>query len=396
MMKTGIDIVEISRFREMQNLDDFIKRVFTPKEQEYFSAKKNRYESIAGIYAAKEAFSKYLGTGIRGFNFKDIEVVHDALGKPKLYFMGKFQNADLSISHTKTTAVAVVCGEEEEKRIEGIDRYRELLPNRTPNMHKGDCGRVFLIAGSVGMTGAATLSALGALRCGSGLVTVGTPAEAQPVLATKLTEAMTLPLPKDGALSLIKEQIQKSDVIAIGPGLGKTLGVAEMLKIVLESGKPVVIDADGINVLAEHINMLEGEHGDVVLTPHPGEMARLLGKSVPENKECREEIAKTFAQRYGVTLLLKGKDTVVASPDGAVEVNPTGNSGMATGGMGDVLTGVVASWMGQGLDGYSAAVLGAFLHGLAGDFTAKDLGEFGMIAGDVAERLPKAILTLQT
>ena len=397
MIKTGIDVVEISRFREMQNLDDFLKRVFTEKEQEYFSSKKNCYESIAGFYATKEAFSKYMGTGVRGFNLIDIEVLHDNLGKPRLHFMGKPINADVSISHSQTTAVAVVCGEEDEMvniPAEQKAYYGVLLPKRTPAMHKGDCGRVFLIAGSVGMTGAATLSAMGALRCGSGLVTVGTPAEAQPILATKLTEAMTLPLPEDG-ISLAKEQIEKSDAVAIGPGLGKMPGIIEMIKSALKSGKPLVIDADGLNALAEHINILEGEHGDVVLTPHPGEMARLLEKSVPEIKECREEIAKEFATRYGVTLLLKGKDTVIVSPQGEVHSNPTGNSGMATGGMGDVLTGVITAFLGQGLDGYSAAILGAFLHGLAGDFAAKDLGEFGMIAGDVAERLPKAILTLQ-
>ncbi len=399
MIKTGVDIVEISRFTEMQNLDEFVKRVFTKKEKEYFSQKKNCYESIAGFYAAKEAFSKYMGTGMRGFSWQDIEITHDAWGKPNLSFMGKPMAVDLSISHSKTTAVAVVCGEEtvlSGVSAEQIKPYRALLPKRRRDMHKGDCGRVFLLAGSVGMIGAATLCAQAALRCGSGLVTVGTEAAAQPTLAVKLTEAMTLPLPEDESLaqSLVKEQIEKSDAIAIGPGLGRYAGTQTMLQVALQSEKPLVVDADGINTLAVHIDILREKHSSVVLTPHPGEMARLCGKSALEIQKDRESVAKEFAMRYGVTLLLKGKDTVIASPRGEIHINPTGNSGMATGGMGDALTGVIVSLLGQGLGGYDAAVLGAFLHGLAGDLAAREMGEFGMIAGDVVGKLPQAILEL--
>ncbi len=399
MIKTGVDIVEISRFAEMQKLDEFVERVFTQNEKAYFSQKKNPCESIAGFYAAKEAFSKYMGTGIRGFSFQDIEILHDELGKPQLYFMGKSMAVDLSISHSKTTAVAVVCGEEpifDSAYTERMKTYRALLPERSPDMHKGDCGRVFLLAGSVGMVGAAALCAQAALRCGSGLVTVGIEAAAQPILAAKLTETMTLPLPKeeDAAIALVGEQIEKSDVVAVGPGLGISDRTRRLLQIALQSGKSLVIDADGLNTLAQHIDMLREKRGPVVLTPHPGEMSRLCGKSVPEIQKDRESIAKEFAMRYGVTLLLKGKDTVIASSGGEIHINPTGNSGMATGGMGDVLTGVVASLLGQGLDGYDAAVLGAFLHGLAGDLAARETGEFGLIAGDLVGKLPQAILKL--
>ena len=154
------------------------------------------------------------------------------------------------------------------------------------------------------------------------------------------------------------------------------------------------MDADGLNALAGHINILEEPHGDVVLTPHPGEMARLCGVSVSEIAKARETIAADFARRYRVTLLLKGKNTVIASPRGEIHRNPTGNSGMATGGMGDVLTGVIASLMGQGLDGYNAAVLGAFIHGLSGDLAAAEIGAFGMLAGDVADRIARAMALL--
>ncbi len=399
-MKLGIDVVEISRFSQMKTPDSFCERVFTEEEIAYFSKKKNPYESMAGFYAAKEAFSKYLGSGVRGFSLKDIAVTHDSLGKPGILFRNQPVSVEVSISHSETVAVAVVCGADHsvlEEVPELWKKYRALLPKRFETMHKGDCGRVFLIAGSVGMTGAAALCGEAAMRTGSGLVTVGTPASVQPVLAVKLTEAMTLPLEEGNpelAIAKIREQIEKSDAVGIGPGLGTGAMTLSALKIALESGKPLVIDADGLNVLAEHIDILKEKKCPVILTPHPGEMSRLCGKSSQEIQENREEIAGAFAKEYGVTLLLKGKDTVIASPEGKIYHNPTGNNGMASGGMGDVLTGIIASLLGQGTEFCESAVLGAFLHGLAGDLAAEELGTFGMLAGDVVKRIPYAIKTL--
>lgn len=404
MIRTGLDVVEIRRVAEMKRLKRFLERYFTPGERAYFAGKKAPAQTIAGCFAAKEAFSKFLGTGVRGFSLRDIEVTWDALGKPRLRFRGQPVAADLSITHSETAAAAVVCGEALPlPRADSGDwaPYRALLPKRWPEMHKGDCGRVFILAGSVGMTGAAALCAQAALRCGSGLVTVGTPETAQPVLAAKLTEAMTLPLPaQDGCLAPAARepalnQLAKSDVCALGPGLGKVPMLWALIEAALDTGKPLLLDADGLNALAEHIDMLERKHGDVVLTPHPGEMARLCGLPVPELEASRREVAVEYARRWQVTLLLKGKDTVVASPQGQVWINPTGNSGMASGGMGDVLSGVIASLMGQGLRGSDAAALGAFLHGLAGDLAAAQLGEFGMLASDVTAQLPRAIQWLQ-
>lgn len=400
MMKVGIDVVEISRFSQSKDPERFQERVFTQEEISYFSKKKNPYESMAGFYAVKEAFSKYLGSGVRGFSLKDISVVHDALGKPGVLFHNKPVPVEVSISHSETVAVAVVCGMEEcPQKVDsaGWEKYRGLLPKRFDAMHKGDCGRVFLLAGSVGMTGAAALCGEGAMRTGSGLVTVGTPKEAQPVLAMKLTEAMTLPLDEDNpetALIEIQKQIENSDAVGIGPGLGAGELTFSALKLALENEKPLVIDADGLNVLSRHIDILKGKKCPVVLTPHPGEMSRLCGKASWEIQEKREEFAGAFAKEYGVTLLLKGKDTVIASPSGEIDWNPTGNHGMASGGMGDVLTGMIASFLGQGLKPFESAVLGAFLHGLAGDLAAEELGTFGMLAGDVVKRIPYAIKTL--
>lgn len=404
MIKTGIDIVEINRFAEMKNLEAFLERVFSRRERGYFSEKSNPYESIAGHFAAKEAFSKYMGTGMRGFAWRDIEVVHNELSKPYIRFMGKDAGVDLSISHSKTHAVAVVCGEQSPmggENAEHIKEYRALLPKRENGINKGDCGRVFVVAGSKGMTGAATLCAEAALKSGSGLVTVGTAESEQPVLAVKLTEAMTLALPAENgiicenALTEITDRVLLSDVSAFGPGLGRSMDIYKIAEAVIETGKPLVIDADGLNAIAENADVLKKKHGDIVLTPHPGEMARLCKKTIDEIQSSREETAAEFAKQMNCTVVLKGKNTVIASPRGEVHINPTGNNGMATGGTGDVLTGVIAAFMGQGLSGFNAAVLGTFIHGLSGDIAREECGTFGMTAGDVMKKIPKAILSLQ-
>ena len=317
--------------------------------------------------------------------------------------MGKRVKADLSITHSDISAAAVVCGEENELNIinpEYIKEYHALLPKRREDMHKGDCGRVFVLAGSRGMTGAAALCATAALRSGSGLITVGCPDSQQAVLAVKLTEVMTLPLPEingkisGDAIETVKQQSLISDVCAVGPGLGRSDGIWKCIEGVLAANKPVLLDADGLNSIAGHINVLESSHAEIVMTPHPGEMSRLCGLSIAEIEANREKIAVEFAKKYNVTLLLKGNHTVVASPRGEVHINPTGNSGMATGGMGDVLSGIIASFIGQGLSGFNAAVLGAFLHGFAGDIAAKKIGKFGMTANDVISNLPEAIEAL--
>lgn len=404
MIRVGTDIVEISRFSDMENLELFKKHTFTSRERAYFDNRKNQCESIAGAFAAKEAFSKYMGSGFRGFGLKDVEVLHDELGKPYICFLGRKIDADVSISHSRTAAVAVVCGEGISVGGKNADlhkSYRMLLPKRSAEMHKGDCGRVLVVAGSVGMVGAACLCAQSALRCGSGLVTLATAECSQPVAAAKLTEVMTLPLKcKDGFISVeaskqIEKRLENCDVCAIGPGMGASDGTAEAVKAALKSGVPCVVDADALNVLAADMSVLAEHKGEVVLTPHPGEMARLLKTSSQEVENDREAAAVRLAKEYGVVVLLKGHRTVIAAPSGEVHINSTGNGGMASGGMGDVLTGVIASFIGQGVKPFEAAVLGAFLHGLAGDMAADKIGEFGLIAGDVVDELPYAIRQLE-
>ncbi len=406
----GIDVVEISRFRDMKNLEMFIHRVFTKNEAEYFATKtaaKNFYETVAGHYAAKEAFSKALGTGVRGFNLNNIEVCHDEMSMPYIRFGGARVNASLSISHSGTVAVAVVYIAENVPETglpvyAGLDLYARLLPVRSDDCHKGDCGRVFVVGGSRGMIGAPCLAATGAMRTGSGLVTVGTPESQQPIAVVKLTEAMTVPLPEteNGTLSLealgmIKSGVSKSDVCVFGPGLSQNEDIPKLIDSLISGSTDFVIDADGLNAIAENMDILRKHKNrlscNIVVTPHPGEMSRLCGTSVEAVENDRTGAAVEFAEEYGVVTVLKGKDTVIAAPDGRVHVNNSGNSAMATGGMGDVLSGVIGSFMGQGLDTYRAAVLGVFVHGVAGDLARKEIGDRGILASDLADRIPKAI-----
>ncbi|MFB3881974.1 MAG: NAD(P)H-hydrate dehydratase [Armatimonadota bacterium] len=274
-----------------------------------------------------------------------------------------------------------------------------ILPRRRPSAHKGSQGRVLIIAGSAGMTGAACLCARGALRVGAGLVTVGCPASVNDILEVKLTEAMTFPLPETytraldtRALALILELAQEASVIAIGPGLSREPETAVLVRrLVARVEKPMVIDADGINALADAAMILEAEHAPAVLTPHPGEMGRLMQVSAEKVQARRTHFAEAAARRFGTTVALKGAYSVIADPARALAINPTGNPGMATGGTGDVLTGMIAGLMAQGLLPFEAATAAAYCHGLAGDIAAESTGQGSMLAGDLVEAVPEAL-----
>ncbi len=278
-----------------------------------------------------------------------------------------------------------------------------LLPPRAPETHKGDVGRLFLLAGSVGFSGAAALCAMGALRTGAGLVTLGIPKSLHAPMVEKLTEAMlkVLPETKEGSLSLqglvdIIETADRMDAIAIGPGLSQHQQTKELVRQLLPRiAKPLVLDADGLNAVAEDPGMLKKLPLPVIVTPHPGEMGRLIRQSADDVQKDRERTAKEFAKKYNVVAVLKGHHTVVASFDGAVYVNETGNPGMASGGFGDVLTGMIAALLGQKLALFDAARLGVYLHGLAADLAAKERGEIGLLASDLADRIPLAIRQYQ-
>ena len=277
---------------------------------------------------------------------------------------------------------------------------RELITPRTPDSHKGDYGRVLVVAGSRGKTGAAHLSAIGALRSGAGLVTVATPASCQPVIAAMGAEYMTEALAESEA-GLEPEGVDRvlewaRDVIAIGPGLGRADGTRDFIRqLVDRATMPLVIDADGLNAFSQDPDRLAGREGrDVIITPHPGEMGRLVGMSTDEVQSSRLEIARNFAAAHHVYVVLKGHRTLIATPDEKVFINPTGNPGMATGGTGDVLTGMIAAWLAQLLDAEAACKLAVYLHGMAGDLAEADEGEVAMTSADVAGHLGDAIMEL--
>jgi NAD(P)H-hydrate epimerase len=278
----------------------------------------------------------------------------------------------------------------------------ELLPPRPFDGHKGTFGTVVVVAGSVGYTGAAALTALSALRTGAGLVYLGVPSSLNDIMETKLTEVITRPLAETAARSLspeslldIRELLENAEALALGPGISRDQETQSLVRsIVAEMRVPCVIDADGLNALTpEEVGQRTGE-APVVLTPHPGEMARLAGCSIGGVLADREGVARATAVKARATVVLKGVGSVVAAPSGELYMNPTGNSGLASGGTGDVLTGIIAGFLGQGVAATEAAALGAFVHGLAGDLAAEALGEAGMIAGDVLDHVPYALMEL--
>ncbi len=277
-----------------------------------------------------------------------------------------------------------------EKRLDR-DAVRRLLPERDAWAHKGNFGKLLFLCGSRGYTGAAALAAMGALRSGAGLVYAAVPACIYPILAVKLTEPVVLPLPsEDDTLSVdaapcVSGLMQGKDVVLIGPGLGCSEGSFAVLQTVLRGfSGPVVVDADGINLLAAHKDLLRERTCTTILTPHDGEFARLGGS--PDGGRAASAMA--LANDLGCIVLRKGHETVIT--DGTTcYINCTGNPGMAVGGSGDVLSGIIASLLGQGLAPLEAAAVGAWLHGAAGDLCRDTLGEYGMLPSDMVDALPR-------
>lgn len=276
------------------------------------------------------------------------------------------------------------------------------FPKRREDAHKGDFGHVLVIAGSAGYTGAAYLTSQAALRSGSGLVTLAVGRSLYEIMAVKLTEVMVKPFfeTKDFSLSLLAEKdiinfSSKCNSIAIGPGISQNKETQGLVRnLVAKLGLPIVLDADGINAFAGHLDILKNDRSNLVLTPHPGEMARLIGKDIADVQNNRKDIALKFASQYNTVLVLKGHNTIVANPAGEIYENQTGNVGMATGGTGDILTGMIASFIGQGADIFSASILGVYFHGLAGDLAQKEKGNLGLVATDLLDKLPEVLKKL--
>ena len=284
-----------------------------------------------------------------------------------------------------------------------LDAAKRLFLPRSAVAHKGSNGHCLVIAGSTGKTGAAAMAANSALRSGAGLVTLAVPAPLNPVLEVKSTEAMTLPVGSGGKgyfqageLGALLRAAAGKDAVALGPGLGTAPSTVYLVHSLLAAApQALVVDADALNAVAAAPELLLKRSGKVtVLTPHPGEMARLCGCGIPEIEADRIGAARDFAKRFGVYLILKGARSIIAAPDGSIAINGSGNPGMATGGMGDVLTGVVAALVGQGYHPFAACRLGTFVHGYAADLLVERTGTQGMIASDVQEALPTALRLL--
>ena len=279
------------------------------------------------------------------------------------------------------------------KRISDIPQ----LPSRAVDSHKGSYGRVVLIGGSIGMSGAISLAGLGALRGGAGLVYLACPRSVWSAVAAIEPSYLTVPLPEDslGRLAIpsipdIMIACQNADAVAIGPGLGQSDELREVVSQVIRGvDVPCVVDADALNLLVERQGLFASARSLRVLTPHPGEFSRLTGLPIREIQAHRESLAVEFAQRHRVVLVLKGAGTIVTDGD-RLFINRTGNPGMATGGTGDVLTGLITALIAQGADPVDAACLGCHLHGLAGDLAAEELSPPGMIASDLPKYLPLA------
>ena len=281
---------------------------------------------------------------------------------------------------------------------------KDMIPPLPSHAHKGQRGKVLVVAGSEGLTGAAALCSRAALRAGAGVVTLGIAAGLNPVMEVKLTEVMTLPLPDEEGRRISREaaatvlgEIGRYDALALGPGLGRAQSTAEMVWDLLEGwGKPLVLDADGINCVAERPQCLQRREYPTVITPHPGELGRLLGKTAGEVQAARLECALTAARAFRCVVVLKGADTVIADPSGKAVFHPLALPELATAGSGVVLTGCIAAFCARGLDPLPAALCGVFLHGSAALLARSVVGGLGMVAGDIISHLPLALAGLQS
>jgi NAD(P)H-hydrate epimerase len=277
-------------------------------------------------------------------------------------------------------------------------KVQSIVGLRSPEAHKGKTGHLMVVAGATGKTGAAAMTANAALRIGAGLVTLSIPQQLNAIVESQLLEVMTVPLPDQGTGLILEEAFDAivahsagKQALVVGPGIGTASHTRNIVhRIIKELDMPLVIDADGINNLAGHASMLRNRTAATVLTPHPGEMARLTGLSTKQIQQDRVAVARNFAIDHGACVVLKGARTISANPDGTVWINPTGNPGMASGGMGDVLTGMIGGLMAQGREAADAAICGVFLHGLAADILAKE-GPWGYLATDVITMLPQAM-----
>lgn len=391
----GVDLVDIGRFKKKIIDKGLENDLFSREEISYARASKSYSESLAGIFAAKEAIIKAGRLSLTDLLRGRIEISHQE-GRPLGRVNGKKIEGDLSISHEGGFALAAC-------QIKNMPNERPVfdmtLPKRKPDSHKGDYGKIGILGGSFGMTGSIFMAGRSALRSGAGLVYLLCPESISKILQIKCQEEIVRPLPcqkltyNENLASALEEEIKKLDCLAIGPGMGQDPFGNDLVNFLLRKfdGK-VLIDADGLNAVSKNPEILGGR-GDLVLTPHEMEFARLIGKPLSEVKENRQVLSMNFAKRYGLVLVLKGNETIVTNGEDFY-INKTGNPGMATAGSGDCLSGMIASLLYR-FSPFEAAKLGVYLHGLAGDLAEKDIGEESLIATDIIRYLPAAFKLLK-
>ena len=397
-IRSGVDLVYNKRIERIlqQKRDSFYRRMFTREEIMYLEGKNHSTLTVAGIFAAKEAVSKVLGTGIGIVSWKDIIIGHEIHGRPYLVInpvLGKFMNKlgisniDISISNEEEYTMAIAIGEVG-KVYQVPDNMTLRLPKRPLESHKGSYGRIGVIGGSQGMLGAVYLATYGALRSGAGLVHAILEKDLARDFGLKVIEVMVKEASDLYGYRLAQEGL---DSLVLGPGFGLGYKQKNLIEdCLLNFEKPLVLDADGLNILSDNPTIIRHRKGKTIVTPHPGEMGRLLKLTTQDIQNDREGAAKKFAQTYGVITVLKGHNTIVTDGE-RVYTNKSGNPGMATAGTGDILSGVVGTFLAQVEDPFDAAVLAVYVHGLAGDMARDEKGEYGMIASDIIDALPKAV-----
>lgn len=390
----GIDIVEIDRVRKKVNNNRFDK-IFTDKELAYALSKNNYTQTLSGIFAAKEAIVKAYNLSLAYIISKRIEIIYKN-SKPFGLIDGKLIDGEISISHDKDYAISICQANPNIHNNIVVDQdMKKLVIKRSKESHKGTYGKIAILGGSEGMAGSCYLSSKAALRTGAGLVYLLVPQSISNILQIKCTEQIIKTIEtynlmyNDSIYKQILSYLDDKDVLAIGPGMGSDKSLNLLIgKLLKDFPGKFIIDADGLNALSTDKSVLAVKK-DIILTPHIKEFSRLTGMSIKEINSDRIGIAKSFAKKYKVILVLKSENTIVT--DGKnIYINKIGNPGMATAGSGDVLTGIIAALLHM-MPSYLAAKLGVYLHSLSGDLASIELSEQAMIASDIIENLPKAL-----
>lgn len=405
MQRIGVDAVSVDRIAlaVRRSGPGFLTKVYTRAELAYCAGNDER---LAGRWAAKEAVIKcFDGTGIC-FPRRKIEVLPGPNGAPKARLLGNDRGAqvEVSITHHSRLAVATAHLEIPEAGTMLPAPDAVVIPHRPLDAHKGTFGTVVVLAGSMGLTGAAYLSSTAAARTGAGLVRLLVATTIYPILAAKCTEVMATPVPEvapgavgHAAYDSILRQLAAAEAGIIGPGLGRDSSTWRLaVDLAFNAQCPLVIDADGLNALADSARAKKGKlPSNRVLTPHPGELGRLMGRTADAINADRPAAARKAAKDWGAVVVLKGARTVVATPDGRISEDPHEVPALATGGTGDVLSGVIGALMAQGLDPFTAAVTGVYVHAAAGRRISERLGDSGLLASDLLPEIPVVMNVLR-